>query len=277
MCDVDTVASESHDEGECTLLRQWGSSVWVGRKTRITQGSVVPDVALGFVDVMIDRHDSVVGNPFVGGPTHLLCEAFGALLRQILVGDDSDSNQLVSKNSWLRDEQPLARAEAEPMDVMVLQAIAAQHGVQLHRRYAPQFRLARARAWLAYHTQLLREGHSLRLLCHCVEGACPLGSCHGQELAGALTWAADRARSLFQVSLQPVQHVSPLGAPHAGCGSGPCMNTYSQLESRASHSKAGQVHSTSVPSPSSSRPGTHALELGCGFGPCAPSSRTVRG
>ena len=227
VCDNGAATSEPYDvmsckcvpsAHACTLLQQWGSSVWVGRIQGPRPGSVVPDAALGFVDVAIDRH-TVVGNPFVGGSTRRLCEAFDGLLQQILAGGISDLNQLASDYRRLCDEQPLAHSTDEHLDMMVLRAIAAQHRVQLHKRYAAQFRLAHAKAWLAHHTQLLMAGQSLRLLCHCVEGASPLGSCHGQGLAGALTWVAGRIRSPTQVSLQPLTAVShPSGRPTLGVG-----------------------------------------------------------
>ena len=182
--------SQSH---RCELLRRWGSCVIVGKCRK----GATPDnnsVALGgkpcFLDVLIDR-SSLIGNPFVGAPRVRLCKAYDELLR-LLLSNDLDYDRLALTFPHLVDDPGSGVVGTASFEKRILSEVAASHDVQLHDSNAGRFSVETLRAWVAYHAQLLCSGQSLRLQCHCIQGAACPWSCHGQGLAGALTWLALR-------------------------------------------------------------------------------------
>ena len=137
----------------------------------------------------------MVGNPFVGAPRRQLCEAYDELLQLILLGD-LDFDRLALDFHRLLDEHGQSPALTPSMDRFLLLEIAARHGTRVADHCLDRTRVDGIRAWVGYHARRLRAGYSLCLLCHCVEGQCDLWCCHGQCLAGALTWAVDRVLPL---------------------------------------------------------------------------------
>ena len=176
----------------CQLLQRWGSQVLVGRCRRhgraTSSSTMVDGDALGEIHVQIDR-GTVVGNPFVRGSHEQLTRAFDELLH-VLLSDDLNYDELALQFPQLVDEPGFGVTGAEPMERRLLLEIATTHGVLLHETYVSRFRTQAFRVWVAFYAQRLRLGHSLKLLCHCIEGSSPPWSCHGQGLAGALTWVA---------------------------------------------------------------------------------------
>jgi len=192
-CPLPRSAPSAH---ACNLLHRWGSCVVVGKQSQGLLGRHEQSALQGFVDVMIDRHDSMVGNPFVAAPVRRLCMAYDELL-QLLLRDDFDFDRHRLDYHRLLDEHRSGSTSTESVERRLLLGIAARYDVRLaeaNRNYARRHRLEGVRAWLAHHAHLLRSGVALRLLCHCVEGTCSPWSCHGQGLAGALTWLADYDR-----------------------------------------------------------------------------------
>ena len=186
-CSVQRSAPVAH---ACNLLHRWGSCVIVGILNRRMFGKQA-----GYHDVRIDR-DSMVGNPFVRAPVQRLCRAYDELL-QLILQDDFNIDKLRQDYHRLLDEHRAGLTSAGPMERQLLTVIAARHDVQLADGglgFAYHHCFAGVRAWLAFHVHMLRSGLALRLLCHCVEGSCSSWSCHGQGLAGALTWLADYDR-----------------------------------------------------------------------------------
>ena len=188
--DVSCGSSQSH---RCELLRRWGSCVIVGKCRK----GVAPNntgVALSgkscFRDVLIGR-SSLAGNPFVGAPRVRLCKAYDELLR-LLLSNDLDYDRLALTFPHLVDDPGSGVASTTSFEKRILAEVASSHHVQLHDSYAGRFSIETLRAWVAYHARLLCSGQSLRLLCHCIQGAAGPWSCHGQGLAGALTWLALR-------------------------------------------------------------------------------------
>ena len=175
----------------CGLCQQWGSRVCVGSSWESRRDGWVPGATLGFVDVWIDELYSLVGNPFAWGPQRRLSLAYDELLLLIL-SDDLDIDRIALEYHRLRDEQRSGVARAEPVERRILLEVAASHDVLVPDDGAAQLSFAGIRAWIAFHVQLLRSGHSLRLLGPLPDPSCPLWSTHGLSLAGALVWAAGR-------------------------------------------------------------------------------------
>lgn len=204
----------------CELFQRWGSWVVVGRCGR-SESERRADSVMGeahalpsVVDVVVDR-DTMVGSPFVGGSNSQLCEAFDELLGHLLTSDIEFDR--LAKNYQRCIDEHQASMES-PGSHLLLREVAAKHDVQLHC-CAERFQVEHVRAWVGFHAGLLRSGRCLRLLCHCVEGSCPLWSCHAQSLAGALTWAVTTLDCDFtQVSAStcPIHQPTPL-LPRAAC------------------------------------------------------------
>ena len=175
----------------CGLFQQWGSCVCVGSSWESRREGWVPGATLGFVDVWIDELGSLVGNPFAWGPQRRLSMAYDELLLLILM-DDLDIDRTALNYHRLRDEQRSGFARAEPVERRILLEVAAKHDVMVSDDGAAQRSFAGIRAWIAFHVQLLRAGHSLRLLGPLPDPSCALWSTHGLSLAGALVWAGGR-------------------------------------------------------------------------------------
>lgn len=176
----------------CQLLQRWGSQVLVGRGRKGSRAdgrsTMVDDECVGELHVPIDR-GTVAGNPFVGGPLDRLTQAYDELLH-VLLSEDLNYDELALQFPQLVDEPSFGVTGAEPMERRLLLEIATTHGVLLQETFASRFRIQAFRVWIAFYAQRLRLGCSLKLLCHCIEGPSPPWSCHGQGIAGALTWVA---------------------------------------------------------------------------------------
>ena len=59
----------------CESLQLWGATVVVGRRALHESRDVECGVTLDFMNVIIDRRDSEVGNPFVKARRLKLCMA----------------------------------------------------------------------------------------------------------------------------------------------------------------------------------------------------------
>jgi hypothetical protein len=186
----------------CGLLQSWGSCVIVG-KLNATDEELWRSAGAG---VPIDRHYSMVGNPFVCAHRELLCRAFDELLGHVLL-NDMDFDRVLPLYYRLSDEQQSGAIRAEPATRRLLLEISRKHGVIIHKRYATRCSAEALRSWVAHHALLMLSGQPLRLLCHCAEGACPDWTCHGQSLAGALLWACRRWRTVRALDATSVASV----------------------------------------------------------------------
>ena len=140
----------------------------------------------GFQDVVVDRHESWVGNPFVGGSTAQLCRAYNLLLIALLLVDDGES---WGEEVWRR-LQTLPRATGST-EQETARRIATLLNVKVHANGGCRS-AAVTSAWLWHHARQLALGRSLRLLCWCYEQqlgrSVPAGVCHAQVLADMLRY-----------------------------------------------------------------------------------------
>jgi len=163
-------------------------AVSVGRLMWAKRGPVVAhSVEDGFLKVGVDRHTSLVGNPFTGAPIERLCRAYDDLLHTMLL-IDLQVDEGLHHYQGLQDGLDPSAGLLEPYELALLQDVARRHTVKIH---VALVRPCLVRAWLCHHALLLVQGQSLLLLCWCLksklESAVPW-SCHAQSLAGALYW-----------------------------------------------------------------------------------------
>ena len=114
----------------CGLLQSWGKCVIVGRRGAKGKAKA-PNTGTGYVNVLIDRHDSMVGNPFVKGPIERLCRAFDELLSHVLL-NDMDFDRVLQQYHRLHDEHCSGLAHSEPVLRRLLVDISRRHEVGLH-------------------------------------------------------------------------------------------------------------------------------------------------
>ena len=164
--------------------------VLIGRlRWRAQQAEVVSSPPPCFIDVNIDRHQSPVGNPFLGAPRRAVVEAYDTLLHAILLFEDVCAFAGDVSDSFSGARPPRASA----MECELLSRIAHHYGVRLHP-VAAHFSSLLTIKWLWHHAHLLSTGRCLRLLCWCCDETCKRraapGVCHGQPLGGALRFLA---------------------------------------------------------------------------------------
>lgn len=183
------VPSSMSSVSVCGLLQSWGSCVRVveSRRAAHNDGRIAPRSALGYVNILIDLRDSMVGNPFVGGPPERLNSAFDELLGHVLA-ERIDFDSILSDYYRLRDEHRSGTGFDEPATRRLLLEISTRHGVELDETRQQLLSVDAVRAWVAHYSSLMLAGQSFQLLCHCGEGPCSHGDGHGRSLAGALLW-----------------------------------------------------------------------------------------
>ena len=98
----------------CGLLQPWGSCVRVGRRAAHNDERIAPSLALGYVSVPIDLHDSMVGNPFKGEPPERLNSAFDELLGCVLIGYD-EFDKILSEYYRRLDDHRGGICQSEPV------------------------------------------------------------------------------------------------------------------------------------------------------------------
>ena len=185
-CDLATCANDRVDGGS---TEAGIGVVLVGRQRRVG-GVNQPSTRApqGFRDVVVDRHASGVGNPFVGGSTAVLCRAYSLLLIVLLLMDEGRS---IDDAVWWR-LQALPPPEGA-MELEMTRRIAAFFAVRVHPWGGCRSASFMA-AWLWHHARMVAGGQCLRLLCWCcsqgVDQYVSQGSCHAVELAIALRWLA---------------------------------------------------------------------------------------
>ena len=130
-------------------------------------------------DVIVDRHQSVVGNPFEAKPRDRCCRAFAVWVKLAL--DDGQA----------RDEKAFYALKASPprasaLDLQLLEAVARHFSVPLHSYHARASSHALL-AWLWFHARQRAAGRRLRLLCWCTDSTrSPAWTCHAQTLGEAV-------------------------------------------------------------------------------------------
>jgi len=160
----------------------------------------------GFMQVHVDRHSSAVGNPFAGGSSLHVCQAYDELLSVVLTTPIQVNASFYEFVDILRFSDTRLRAPSVD-ESLLLQRLAFKHGVNVHHRPSPVSPFA-VRAWLVFHAALLVHGRSIALYCWCTRGCIcccgnglptiPRWTCHAQSLAGALIWLACRYRAQLQ-------------------------------------------------------------------------------
>ena len=142
--------------------------------------------------VRVDRAGSAVGSPFASAPDDHLASAYDDVIRMALaLGGDfwSAGEHFADMHAayllGARHDDGLALRQA-------LRAVASRHGAELHR---DPIELRVLRVWLSFHASQLLQGATICLLCWCMDGWAPPGTCHAQCLAGALLWlVSERTR-----------------------------------------------------------------------------------
>lgn len=190
--------------GFCGLLQSWGSCVIVGKRYAGNEELAARSMEPTRLDVLIDRQNSMVGNPFMALRTGSSCtRAFDELLAHVLL-NDMNFDRVLPQYHRLYDDFQRGTSRSEPVMRRLLLEISLKHDVGVDEAFAQLLSADSIRSWVVHHAVILRSGQHLRLLGHDAEGACPPWTCHGQSLAGALLWACQR--------MTTVRPSSPLGA-----------------------------------------------------------------
>ena len=169
----------------------------------------------GYLQILVDRHSSVVGNPFCGAPRERLCRAFDALLTAVLHITLDVKEGLCLYKDFLH-ELPSLCVVPDAHEASLVRFIADQYRVKVHRHAC--FKIEHVHAWLCYHASLLAQGRSLHLFCWCAKTGArlPPWTCHAQSLAEALRTLA-RSEALSPRALSESSIYGPLAIHEVYC------------------------------------------------------------